>query len=204
MKVHLVTFLVIQSCYTKLKPSLRRLAQTSNRLRSVGTKNISFCKEGSNFIIMQKFQIRKFRFSCTLRLTQRPWAAFSRPRSQLFPLPTSKPAKNIYLSSKNAYHADWFSLRFEITRFHINEENSQLGEIMIPLCFLLRPRVFHQTRCFPHPWTPYHSPGTSTPRFPPSRTKAVFSSKFFRWMETLLRVTTQREFVRLPSNLASS
>ena len=69
---------------------------------------------------------------------------------------------------------------------------SLLGEIMVPPCFALRPRVFHwdpvfstrprvfhQTPCFPHPVfsTPrvFHTPGprtpyygTPAPRFPPS------------------------------------
>ena len=91
---------------------------------------------------------------------------------------------------------------------HFNERNSLLGEIIVPQCFSLRPRVlhldlvfstetscfapgpvfstrprvFHQTPCFPHPvfstpnvfhnpcfphpGTPY--PGTPAPRFLPT------------------------------------
>ena len=69
---------------------------------------------------------------------------------------------------------------------------SCLGEIMVPACFTLRPRVFHQIPCFPHPVfstrprvfnspgtrtpgprTPYHGP-TPAPRFPPSHLTVLF------------------------------
>ena len=62
---------------------------------------------------------------------------------------------------KNEFHANWFSLQFEITKLIAT---SLLGEIMVPACFALRPCVFHwdpvfftgprvflQTPCFLHP-----------------------------------------------------
>ena len=79
-----------------------------------------------------------------------------------------------FYDQKSAFHADWFSLQFEITKFRLH---CLLGEIMVPPCFPLRPRVFHwdpvfstrprvfHTPCFPHSGTPY--PGTPAPRFPP-------------------------------------
>ena len=74
---------------------------------------------------------------------------------------------------KNAFHADWFSLRFEITKFLI----LILGKYIVgrnngfplffteTLCFppytSTRTCVFHQALCFPRPGTPVpHTPGS--------------------------------------------
>ena len=60
---------------------------------------------------------------------------------------------NSFSWSKNAFHANWFSLQFEITKFRLPLRPRVFH---IPCIFIrLRFLFFNQTLCFSHGWTPY-------------------------------------------------
>ena len=88
---------------------------------------------------------------------------------------------------KNAFHADYFSLQFEITKFRLHcyakwfpcvlhldpmFYTETPGVFNLDPVFSTRPRAFHQTPCFLHPMFStrpriFHTPG---PRAPGPRT----------------------------------
>ena len=86
------------------------------------------------------------------------------------------PAKTRFYASrihefKNAFLAKCFSFQFEITKFwllmlmrkiFVRLNNGCPVFFTLTPCFPLRPRVFHQTPCFPRPCFPH--PVFSTPR----------------------------------------
>ena len=100
--------------------------------------------------------------NCDLRLENaalglRPWAAFSRPRSQFIPIRTSQPANNIYFRASNwergvtfSSQAQWFYFhkRLQIHWKYITKQSTQRGWCDFVCCLSPQYRhIINHLRC---------------------------------------------------------